>query len=75
MIKNRRKRIELVRRALENMPTSGMERMVSLRYMHDYTELDIREDLCITKRVLGDTKIKIRTILTEVGIGGCRGKG
>lgn len=68
MIKNRRRRIKLVRQALESMPRSGIERMVSLRYMHDFTELDIREDLCITKRVLSDAKVRIKTILVEVGI-------
>lgn len=58
-----------MRKAVESMPPRGLEKMISLRYMNDYTELDIREELCITKRVLTDTKLKIKNILTQVGFG------
>lgn len=66
---NRRERYRLIRQAVENMPPSGLERMVSLRYMHNYTDMDIREEMCITKRVLADTKDRIRKILISVGVG------
>ena len=66
---NRRERIRLVRQAVESMSRESMEYAVSLCYMRNYSEIDIRDELFLQKRILTKTKGNIKRILEKVGIG------
>lgn len=46
-----------------SMPSESTERKVSVRYMQNYCDMDIRIDLQITKRNLQDSREKIKALL------------
>ena len=46
-----------------SMPTDSTERQVSVRYMQNYCDMDIRIDLHITKQNLHDSREKIKSLL------------
>jgi hypothetical protein len=45
------------------MPSESTERQVSVRYMQNYCDMDIRIDLRITKQSLQDSREKIKALL------------
>jgi hypothetical protein len=45
------------------MPKNSTERQVSVRYMQNYCDMDIRIDLHITKKNLQDSREKIKALL------------
>ena len=45
------------------MPSESTERQVSVRYMQNYCDMDIRIDLRITKQSLQDSRAKIKALL------------
>jgi hypothetical protein len=45
------------------MPPESTERQVSVRYMQNFSDMDIRVDLRITKKSLLDSRKKIRALL------------
>lgn len=45
------------------MPSNSTERKVSVRYMQNYCDMDIRIDLRITKQSLQDSREKIKALL------------
>lgn len=45
------------------MPSESTERKVSVRYMQNFSDMDIRIDLQITKRNLQDSREKIKALL------------
>lgn len=45
------------------MPSESTERQVSVRYMQNFSDMDIRIDLQITKRNLQDSREKIKALL------------
>lgn len=46
-----------------SMPSESTERQVSVRYMQNYCDMDIRIDLRITKQGLQDSREKIKSLL------------
>lgn len=46
-----------------SMPSESTERQVSVRYMQNYCDMDIRIDLHITKQSLQDSREKIKALL------------
>lgn len=65
---NRRARLELVRQCVESMPTESQERLVAVRFMYDYSELDIRDELQITRVALLEAKRRIKQQLLNAGV-------
>lgn len=45
------------------MPSESTEKQVSIRYMQNYCDLDIRFDLRITKQNLQQSREKIKALL------------
>lgn len=68
MIPRRRERLRIVRMVYESLPPESLERDVAIRYMLDYAEIDIREELAITKRALQTAKDALRVLLIAAGI-------
>jgi hypothetical protein len=60
---NYRKKRALVRLTVMQMPPESTERQVSVRYMQNFSDMDIRVDLRITKKSLLDSRKKIRALL------------
>ena len=61
--KNYRRRREIVRLTVMSMPSESTERQVSVRYMQNYCDMDIRIELRITKQSLQDSREKIKALL------------
>ena len=53
----------MVRLTVEQMPSESTEKQVSIRYMQNYCDLDIRFDLRITKQNLQQSREKIKALL------------
>lgn len=68
LIRNRRKRIAIVRRFLHEIEKDCLERKVSLEIMQNADDMDICEDLQISVRALKRTKKSIEINLILYGI-------
>ncbi|MBQ4315549.1 MAG: hypothetical protein IJC21_08930 [Lentisphaeria bacterium] len=55
-----RDRIALVRLVLEALPETDIDRQVSMCYMENYADIDIRIELRITKKKLMECRGRIR---------------
>lgn len=60
---NYRKRRALVRLTVMQMPAESTEKQVSVRYMQNYCDIDIRMELRITKANLQESRKKIKALL------------
>lgn len=64
---SRRGRLKKARMIFELLPAESIERKVALCFMANFSELDIRAILDITKKTLDETKLKLRKIFAEEG--------
>lgn len=67
MKKHKRRDAWRVRFAVLSMP-EGLEKQISLAYMGNYSEMDIRDEFGITVNQLRESKEKIKAILLEAGV-------
>ena len=58
-------RLKLVRLVLDTMPEDSIDKAVSVRYMENYTDMDIRIELRITKKSLKESRGRIKRMLIE----------
>ncbi len=58
-------RVSIVRQILESLPEDDIDRRVSVKYMENYSEMDIRIELQITRKALQDSRKRIKKMLLE----------
>ena len=56
-------RLTLVRLVVENLPEDSIDRGVALRYMANYTEMDIRAEMQITRKSLTESRKRLKQLL------------
>lgn len=64
----RRERLALVRLVVQTMPDGCVDKLVSVRYMKNYSDLDIRDELEITKKNLLESRERIKEMLIKAGV-------
>ena len=50
---------------LSSLPEESVEKKVLICYMENYSEYEIRLELKITKKVLGESRLKIKQLLID----------
>ena len=51
---------------LESLPEDDIDRRVSIKYMENYSEMDIRIELQITRKALQESRKRIKQMLLEM---------
>jgi hypothetical protein len=59
-------RVSIVRQMLESLPEDDIDRRVSIKYMENYSEIDIRIELQITRKALQESRKRIKQMLLEM---------
>lgn len=59
-------RVSVVRQMLESLPEDDIDRRVSIKYMENYSEMDIRIELQITRKALQESRKRIKQMLLEM---------
>lgn len=59
-------RVSIVRQMLERLPEDDIDRRVSIKYMENYSEMDIRIELQITRKALQESRKRIKQMLLEM---------
>lgn len=58
-------RLTLVRLVIDSLPEDDIDRRVSAKYMENYSEMDIRIELQITRKALQESRKRIKKMLLE----------
>lgn len=62
-------RVELIHLLLDSLDADNIDRRVSECLMQNYSEMDIRVELKITKKALGESRGRIKALLLEAADG------
>lgn len=66
---SQRDRVELIHMLLDSMEPDNIDRRVSECIMQNYSDMDIRLELKITKKALGESRSRIKSLLLEAADG------
>lgn len=66
---SQRDRVELIHMLLDSMKPDNIDRRVSECIMQNYSDMDIRLELKITKKALGESRSRIKSLLLEAADG------
>lgn len=58
-------RLKLVRLVIESLPEDSIDKGVALRYMANYTEMDIRAEMQITRKSLTESRKRLKQLLID----------
>ena len=57
--------VQLIRQLIDSLPEDNIDRQVSEKHMQNYSEMDIRSELRITRKALQESRKRIKKMLLE----------